>query len=569
MLQSLSIKNYALLADVEIVFGEGLNILTGETGAGKSIIIGALGTILGERVDTTVLRQGATKAVIEGRVSSDDNPALKNLLQEHDVAYENGELILRREIYDNARSRAFINDSPVQLSLMQAVGDALVDLHGQHEHQSLLKIQTHLGFLDAFANVKRELEEVAQAYQRLQTLRSGLAELEKKQKAFQEKKDYYQFQITEINKINPALEEEEILLAEERIVKNGERLFSRTSDLYQILYESENSVSEQLGRVEHGLDELKEIDEKFSSYKNDCVSARLTIEEISKFFQSYKSNINFNPDRLDEIQRRLAELSGLKKKYGLSIVEILKQREQFQQELENLGNLDAQMESLRDQFESEKKIFSELCGQLSARRTEAAARLEQIVPEVLQYLGMSNTRFKVALRYQDDPAGLVSLQGQTYYATASGMDVAEFMIAANKGEEVRPLNKVASGGEISRIMLALKSILASQGQIPILIFDEIDLGVSGRVAQAVGRKLKELSEFHQVICITHLPQIASMGNHHFSVEKVETKGRTETRIRKLSVEERTEAVAKLLAGERISETHLKSARELLQDAAAN
>jgi DNA repair protein RecN (Recombination protein N) len=227
------------------------------------------------------------------------------------------------------------------------------------------------------------------------------------------------------------------------------------------------------------------------------------------------------------------------------------------------------MESLRGQFENEKKIFSELCKQLSASRREAAARLEQIVPEVLQYLGMSNTRFKVALKYQDDPAGLVSIQGQTYHATASGMDVAEFQIAANKGEELRPLIKVASGGEISRIMLALKSVLASQGQIPILIFDEIDLGVSGRVAQAVGRKLKELSEFHQVICITHLPQIASMGNHHFSVEKIETKGRTETRIRKLNVEERTEAVAKLLAGERISETHLKSARELLQDAAAN
>lgn len=569
MLQSLSIKNYALLADVEIAFGRGLNILTGETGAGKSIIIGALGTILGDRVDTTVLRQGATKAIIEGRISIDDQSALKSLLQQHEVAYEDGELILRREIYDNSRSRAFINDSPVQLSLMQAIGDALVDLHGQHEHQSLLKTQTHLGFLDTFGNVKRELEEVAAGYERLQTFRRELEELESKQKAFQEKRDSYRFQINEINKVNPAVEEEETLLTEERIVKNSERLFSLASALFQILYEGENSILDQLGRVEHGLDELKNIDEKFSSYKNDCVNARLNVEEISKFLQSYKSNINFNPERLEEMQRRLAELSGLKKKYGLSIAEILKQRDQYQQELENLENLDAQMESLRGQFENEKKIFSELCKQLSASRREAAARLEQIVPEVLQYLGMSNTRFKVALKYQDDPAGLVSIQGQTYHATASGMDVAEFQIAANKGEELRPLIKVASGGEISRIMLALKSVLASQGQIPILIFDEIDLGVSGRVAQAVGRKLKELSEFHQVICITHLPQIASMGNHHFSVEKIETKGRTETRIRKLNVEERTEAVAKLLAGERISETHLKSARELLQDAAAN
>ncbi|MFQ5769177.1 MAG: DNA repair protein RecN [bacterium] len=569
MLQSLSIKNYALLADVEIQFGNGLNILTGETGAGKSIIIGALSTILGERVDTTVLRDGTSKAIIEGIFSINGNRLLQNFLIQQNLASEDEQLILRREIYNNARSRAFINDSPVSLSILQTVSDLLVDLHGQHEHQSLLKVPNHLTFLDEFGDFKNELYAIAEAHQKLRALTEDLKQLEQQQKALIEKKEYNSFQINEINKVNPLIDEEEALLKEEKIVKHSERLFNLTNQYYQILYEGENSVYDQISRVEHGLNELQGIDEKFAGYKKDCESVRLTVEELSKVFQNYKSNIVFNPERLEQIQNRISELTGLKKKFGLAIADILKLRDTLQSETENLENMESQVESLKQTIVSEKKYFSQLCLELSQKRKQVAKQLEKLVPDVLSYLGMSNTRFKVVLKYQNDPLGLVSSQGNSYLATATGMDFAEFFVSLNTGEALRPLAKVASGGEISRIMLTLKSIVAKEGQIPVLVFDEIDIGVSGRIAQAVGRKLKELSDIHQVICITHLPQIASMGEHHFSVEKIEKSGRTETLIRKLSPAERTEAIAKLLAGENISETHLNSARELLQDATTN
>ncbi|MFQ6113809.1 MAG: DNA repair protein RecN [bacterium] len=565
MLESLSIKNYALLVDVEIQFGKGLNILTGETGAGKSIIIGALGTILGERVDTTALRAGASKAVIEGTFSVDGNAQVKNYLVQHDLDTGDDHVILRREIYENARSRAYINDTPVQLSILQALGYLLVDLHGQHEHQSLLKVQSHLTFLDDFGDLKKEKQTVAELYRGLHKNLEELRKLQDQEKALNEKKDFYSFQVQEINKVAPLPDEEKELLKEEKIVQHCERLYNLTSEFYQILYEEEKSVYDQLSRVDRGLQELQDIDERFSSVKKDCETVLLTVEELAKFIQNYNSNIEFSPDRLEEIQNRLSLLSGLKKKYGQTIEEVLAYRDKIQNDLNSIENVDTQIESLEKEIDSQVRQFSKACCELSQKRKDVALRLQKIVPEVLSVLGMARSRFKVSLEYQEDPDGLVHLEGKRYSATAHGMDFAIFYISTNPGEELKPLAKVASGGEISRIMLALKSIAAKEGQIPILIFDEIDMGISGRIAQAVGRKLKEISEFHQIICITHLPQIASMGDHHFSVEKAEVSGRTETRIRKLTSEERTQALASLLAGEKISETHLKSARELLED----
>lgn len=566
MLRTLSIKNYALLADEEIEFGDNLNILTGETGAGKTIIVNALGTILGDRVSSTIVREGAPKAIIEGTFQIEENGQLINFLKKNDLALDQEQMILRREISDNNRSRAFVNDTPVQLSILQEIGDLAVDLHGQHDHQSLLKIKNHLIFLDEFGSLELEVKEVGESYQKLQSVIAELTELENKQGLLKEKKEHYTFQINEINKIDPSPDEEEELFKEEKITQNRERLFNSTNEFYRILYEGEKSVLEQLGRVSNGLRELQEIDQEFQAAQFDCESAKLTVEEISQFLRSYKSNIDFNPQRAEELQNRIATLAGLKKRFGGSLQEAVNAREKMQAELESLENLDSQIASLKKTIESERETFSKLCFGLSQKRKNFARQLDQLVPEVLSYLGMPSVRFKVTLKYQDDPLGVINIQGQDYHATSAGMDFVEFFISTNKGEELRPLAKVASGGEISRIMLALKSLLAKNGRIPVLVFDEIDSGVSGRIAQSVGRKLKELSEFHQVICITHLPQIASMGERHLLVEKVERMGRVETNIRKLTSEERTEAIAKLLAGEKISETHLNSARELLHDA---
>jgi len=566
MLQSLSIKNYALITDIDIPFGEGLNILTGETGAGKSIILGALTTILGERVDTTLLRQGASKAIIEGTFNIKDVPDLQQLLTENDLAAGDDLLFLRREIHDNSRSRAFINDTPVQLTTMQEVGDFLVDLHGQHEHQSLLKVKNHLAYLDEFGGYETELKKVADCYRELQQAENRLQELQQKQQSAQEKREFYSFQIAEINKVDPNPEEEEDLLREEKISQNSERLYRLTEELYHLLYEADGSIFEQFSKAKDRLDELASIDAKFATSKDECESARVVVEELSKLVQDYRENIEFNPQRVEEIQNRIAVLSGLKKKYNRSLQEIIDYRDRIQSELQTLTNLDDEIAAVEEQVSQHRAEFSQACAELSQQRQSAAAKLEQLVPEILAVLGMPGSRFNVALEYQNDPAGAVELQGQRYRATVIGMDFAEFNISTNTGEAPRPLAKVASGGEISRIMLALKSMMAKQGGIPVLVFDEIDIGVSGRIARSVGKKLKELSRFHQVVCITHLPQIASMGDHHFLVEKIEKSGKTETLIRQLSTHERTEAIAKLLAGDKVSETHLSSARELLNDA---
>ncbi len=569
MLQSLHIKNYALLSEVEVAFGPGLNILTGETGAGKSIIIGALGTILGERVDTSVLRKGVSRAVVEGVFVLAGQDELQAYLREQELDADGEQLILRREIHENGRSRAFVNDTPVQLSVLQAISDLLVDLHGQHEHQSLLRPANHLLYLDRFGDLEEEVNEVSQAYNRLQGLLAQLNELRGKQQQADEKRELYAFQIAEIEKVDPSAEEEEELLREEKIVQNSEKLFSRTKEFFEILYEGEASAYDILSRVEHGLTELEGIDEQFGRWREDANQARLLVEELAKFLERYRSRLDFSPERLEEIQTRMAQLTGLKKRFGRSIPEVLALKERLQAELTRMENLGQEIAALEQEVERARTEFSERCQKLSARRRQAAQQLQSLLPEILHYLGMSGTRFKVALKYQDDPeTGLVELEGRRYRATAHGMDFAEFLISANKGEDLRPLAKIASGGEISRVMLALKSLLAERGQIPILIFDEIDSGVSGRVAQAVGRKLKELAQYHQIICITHLPQIASVGKHHYSVHKIERDGRTETVIRRLTHEERTEEIARLLAGENISETHLNSARELLQEAAA-
>ncbi|MFQ5649239.1 MAG: DNA repair protein RecN [bacterium] len=566
MLISLTVKNYAVIADAEIQFGRGLNILTGETGAGKSIILGALATILGDRVDTSVLRARADKAIIEGHFDISNNAVLEAYLQEHGLQDQAEDLWLRREIHQNGRTRAFINDTPVQLSVLQEVGDWLVDLHGQHEHQSLLKVQSHLRFLDQYGDLEMAVRGLASAFKRLQKLSLQLQEVEQRQKNVQEKSDFYSFQIDEISKVNPTAEEEQELLKEEKIIQHSERLYNLTQELSRILYDDHASIFDQLSHLQTGLLELEGIDDSFSQYKKECESVRLIIEEMAKAFQTYGSKIEFNPQRLEAIQNRISELSGLKKKYGRDLKGILEYREQISEELARFESLADEIAAVRQEIEAEKATLTRLSLDLSQKRQAVADKVQSLIPEVLAYLGMPGSRFKVVLKYQDDPNGAVTVQGRPVRVNASGIDFAEFMISTNVGEEERPLAKVASGGEISRIMLALKSIMAKQGQVPVLIFDEIDIGVSGRMARAVGRKLRELSDFHQVICITHLPQIASMGHHHYLVEKTERTGRMETTIRKLAAAEIEEAIAKLLAGESVSEAHLNSARELLQDA---
>ena len=566
MLKNLFVKNFALLDKIEIEFEPGLNIITGETGAGKSILIDALGSTLGEKVDGDVLRSGTDKAIVEGVFSIDGVKEVKNSLTESELEDTSDTIILRKEVHQSGRNRAFINDTPVPVTKLISFGDLLVDLHGQHEHQSLLKVKYHLLYLDEFGGFAELVEHVQKAFQKLVGLINDLKDLKLREESLTEKREIYQFQIKEIAAINPQVGEEQELLQEEKILRNSEKLFQISNEVYMKLYESEGSALELITATYDKLDELCRIDSQFDAYKKDCLSAKIIVEEISQFLQSYKTNIEFSPERLETIRERLAQFSGLKKKYGSTIEEILKYKQKIEQELSLIDNLDEEVSRKQEAIDAEKRILADLCVNLSQEREKAANILENTVEEALAHLGMAAAKFKIQIDQIENDDGLVTVNNKGYKTASTGIDNVEFFISANTGEELKPLAKVASGGEISRIMLALKTALAEADKIPVLIFDEIDMGISGRIAQAVGKSLKKLARSHQIICITHLPQIASMGDQHFVVEKFSDGKSTHTKIRRLKTEQRALEIAKLLGGETVTETHIHGAQELLEQA---
>ena len=566
MLKSLHVENFALIDKIDVQFEPGLNIITGETGAGKSILIDALGSTIGEKIDADSLRKGAQKTVAEGIFQAGRNVDIRNYLKQSELEDFGDSLILRKEISDSLRNRAFVNDSPVPNSLLIDIGNLLVDLHGQHEHQSLLRVNHHIEYLDDFGGYDQLLSEVNANFDRFIELTDELNRLQEREHSLAEKRDLYRFQIDEIKNIDPYIGEEDALVQEEKILQNSEKLFQFSSEIFKNLYDDQDSVYDRISESLTKLDELAEIDSQFETIKTDCDGARVAIEEVAKFLQRYFDNIEFNPERLEHIRARLGQFSLLKRKYQRSIDEIIAYREQLEQELHDIDNLENLVAEKKQEIEEQRDKLSQLCLSLSGQRKEVAKNLEREVLARLALMGMKNARFKVNIEWIADESGAVALENIRYKTSEKGIDQVEFYIAANPGEDLKPLAKVASGGEISRIMLALKSSLAQVDKIPVLIFDEIDMGISGRIAQAVGLTLKRLSKTHQVICITHLPQIASMGDHHFVVEKISDHDTSHTRIRKLNTDDRAYEIAKLLGGESVTETHVQAARDLIAEA---
>lgn len=576
MLKSLSIRNYALIEFVDIEFESGLNILTGETGAGKSIIIDALSLILGDRTSSDVVRKGSDKTIVEGILGVSGNQRIKTLLEKSEIDFQD-DLILRREVSGKGQSRCFVNDSPVSLAILKEIGDNLVDLHGQHEHQSLLRSETHIDLLDEFGSLDGLIEEYRIPYQRLTGLFTEIKSLVKKESELKEKRDLYEFQIKEIDAVDPRKGEEEDLENELRILENSEILFEATSRLYQSLYEGNQqqdasepnagqSVYDLLVKARNQLEDLTRIDTSFDEAKNECASAAAIVGEITKFIQSYNSKIEFNPERLEQIRERLGKLALLKKKYGGSLDNVIEQREKIGREFAVAENFESEINRFKEKIDAERRICSAAAQRLSAKRREIVGKVNKAVCGELAKLGIANAQFDVKIenRILNNPDTAYIKLGRDYFeAMPNGIDFVEFFLSTNIGEDLKPLVKVASGGEISRIMLALKTILAKADRLPLLVFDEIDVGISGRIAQAVGKSLKNLSQFHQVVSITHLPQIAGFADCHFAVEKNESKNRTSTTIRKLSDKERIREVARLLSGEKVTEAGLLGAKELI------
>jgi DNA repair protein RecN (Recombination protein N) len=575
VLKSLHIRNYALIEEIDVDFESGLNIITGETGAGKSILIDAFGLVLGERANADAIRKGAERAVVEAVFGVAENHKLRALLAEHQFEWGE-ELLLRRELSIKGQNRCFINDTPAPLSVLKEVGDLLVDLHGQHDHQSLLRVETHRELLDDFGRLEGLVDEYRTHYDELRGLFREHDELLARERQLKDRRDLYEFQIKEIDAVNPKPGEEEALEAELNILENAEKLFEATSSLHRRLYEGEDggagesgqALYDQLVLVRNQLEDLARIDKAFEEMHKECAGVVTVVSEVSKFLQSYNSKIEFNPERLEHIRERLGHLALLKKKYGGSIESIVRHREEIGHEFALAENFEQEIRKLEERIGQRRDACSAAAERLSAKRRELVGRINKSVVAELAKLGIARARFDVRIENRvmpKDASGraFVKLGREDFEATPHGIDFVEFLISTNVGEDLKPLAKVASGGEISRIMLALKTILAKSERLPLLIFDEIDVGVSGRIAQAVGKSLKGLAQFHQVLAITHLPQIAGMADTHYVVEKMDDKKRTATRLRTLSDEERVEEVAKLMSGEEVTSVAMESARELM------
>jgi DNA repair protein RecN (Recombination protein N) len=571
MIKSLQIKNYALIEDLRIDFSNGLVIITGETGAGKSIIIDALGMVIGERASTEVVRTGSDKAVVEAVFHTSGNTRLAGVLQEHDLDVGN-ELIARREISLRGQHRCFLNDTPVSLSVLRQTGDLLVDLHGQHEHQSLLRSDTHIHMLDDFGGLGTLVESYQEKFREMQDLVAKRASLRQQEQQLREKREFIQFQINEIDAVNPEPDEEDRLEQELRILENSEKLFGATAQIYTTLYEGEQSVHDMLVVVRNHLQDLAHIDRQFDDAAAESTSAVAIVSELAKFIQHYNAGIEFNPERLEELRNRLGRISLLKKKYGGSLESIIGHRRTIGEEMELADNFNGVIGELSARIGTLRRECQTLAERLSSKRTAIAGKVEKAILAELAKLGIQHAKFSVRVWQTEGKNGVepdsedlpvVRHRNHPVVLDRRGFDHVEFYISTNLGEEEKPLAKVASGGEISRIMLALKSILAKSDRLPVLIFDEIDVGVSGRIAQDVGLSLKSLSNFHQVIAITHLPQIAGLADEHFSVFKEVTGSRTNTMLRKLTQDERIREVAKLMSGAEITVAGMDGARELM------
>ena len=564
MLARLYIKNFALIQEVEIEFGPGLNVITGETGAGKSILMGALYSILGGPASADLVRTGADRCQVEGVFEFADGDPTIDRLDALDIQPEEGALILGREIRGSGRSRAFVNDLSVPLKRLRQIGGLLVDLHGQHEHQTLLDPGLHAGFLDAFGGLFEQVEELASNYRSFRQRERRLEKIGSERQALVEEEELRQFQLREIRDLDPEPGEEERLEQELQIQENAEHLLQTSTELNDLLYQADGSIVEQLGGARRRLDRLLEIDLSLGEQAAQLEELIFGIEDLASVMRDYAQKLEINPGSADRLRERLDGLRRLKQKYGGSLEAVLELGERLELQENRSGELDAEIEREEREVDQLRQLFTRNCLELSEARQKAGAELAGSVEKGLRALGMPKVSFRVELEGVEDSEGLIERDGRRWHADAGGLEAVEFYISPNRGEKPRPLARIASGGEISRIMLALKEVIAEKDTVSTLVFDEIDVGISGRVAAAVGKKLRARSTSHQTIAITHLPQIAGVAEQHFSVRKRQRQGRTVTEVHLLDAENRAEEIALLLAGETVSETARQHAQEMLK-----
>ncbi|TNJ67345.1 DNA repair protein RecN [Paenibacillus hemerocallicola] len=561
MITELTIRNLAVIEHVTVSFRNGFSVLTGETGAGKSIIIDALSLIAGGRGSAELIRYGCEKAEIEAQFDiPPGHPAYEALAKIGIETVGDEHLIIRREVSSQGKSTSRINGQLVNLTMLREVGEWLVNIHGQHEHQSLMKTEAHLHWLDLFDSerivpVRLQYE---QSYDRYTELRKELRHLEETSKQALQMADLYRFQIEEIGAASLKIGEDESLSEEKRKLSNAEKLFQNVADSYDVLYGSKglSAIAKAIQRVGDvaGVDSAK-----LNPLLEQMQSAYYQLEDAAFQLRDYRDGIEFNPARLEQIEDRLSLIGSLRRKYGDDVGEMIAYAQRIQQELLLIENKDETIKRIERDLEREKEALIGVGSKLSKLRQDAAKLLAKGIEAELKALHMERTRFDVSFRRSDDLDA-----GGTAHLSRNGLDEAEFLISPNPGEPLRPLAKIASGGEMSRIMLAMKSIFARVDRIPVLVFDEVDTGVSGRAAQAIAEKMSELSRFCQVFSITHLPQVACMADSHYLIQKTVQGDRTFTSVEDVRDSDRVRELARMLGGVEVTETTMNHAREMIE-----
>ena len=555
MLLELRVENYAVIDSLAVEFAPGLNLLTGETGAGKSILIDALSLLLGDKASTDMIRHGAEKAVVSGVFEADEK-RLRPLLEENGIEPEGNHVIVKREIAVSGKGRVFVNNQPATVALLRALAPSLASIHAQNETILAFDEGARLGLLDTYAS--HDLGDLAEKHGAWAAVRERLAQLDRDEQDRLRMADLWSFQKKEIEAARLHPGEDQKLETEKRVLANSEKLFGAATAAYQVLYEDDASALTQISAARKLLEELARFDEKFLEALASLESAKAAIEDVSATARDYADGIDASPERLAEVEDRLALLDRLKRKYGTTVDEVIAYGEDVARRLDELENREDLVRDLKKQLTAAAATYLAAAQIVSKRRYSAARELQKLVEAEINQLAMK-AQFRIEVSGSDEPANW----------TAVGFDGVTYMISPNPGEPLKPVEQIASGGELSRVMLALKATIeagkkSKGGMQRTLVFDEIDTGIGGRAAEAVGKKLKSLARANQVLCITHLPQIASFADHHYLIEKREAAGRTKTLVRALTPAEQTEEIARMLSGEKLTETSRQHAEQLLK-----
>jgi DNA repair protein RecN (Recombination protein N) len=566
MLHEIRIQNYAVIENLTVEFCPGLNLLSGETGSGKSILVDALGLALGGRASPDVVRTGQERALVTAVFRAEGRPPWADWLEECGLAEnEEPEIILRREVQAGGKSRLLVNDQPVTVAAVRALARRLVEIHGQNEHVALFAREAQLELLDQFAGLEQELAQVRELHARRRQLAQELESLSHNEQERLRTIDLLSFQLQELERARLTPGEDARLEEEKRVLTNLERIRAAAASAFAELYEDEGAACSRVAAATRQLEEMRRYDAAIELYLEPLASARATLEDTATFLRDYLGKLEANPQRLEEIEDRLALIDRLKRKYGHTIDAILAYGAETRQQLSKLEHADERREVVQRELEHAAGEYRRAAEALSQARCEAARKLTKLVRDELAQLGMEKTRVEVRFETIPEDRG-----------GPKGIDEIEFRISPNPGEELRPLEKIASGGEVSRLMLALKTVVGGSRRLapatprvaPTFIFDEVDSGIGGRVAESVGRRLKRLARDAQVLCVTHLAQIACFADHHFYVEKVERGGRSVTAVKHLQSEkERVQELARMLSGSQITDAVLKHATSMLRQSA--